>query len=128
MCLIANRPATYFMNIRVHAELLASQAVKAIVYRIIRKEKDSMANKNIAEKPSMWERTEYDVISETETDSELIGIIGNRYNGAKIICRIPKYTSQEEEQLSADITYSLIQIDLTGQDISPIKNMEVLIE
>ena len=34
-----------------------------------------MANKNIAEKPSMWERTEYDVISETETDTELIGVI-----------------------------------------------------
>ena len=36
-----------------------------------------MANQK--KKPSMWERTEYDIISETETETEIIGIIRNRY-------------------------------------------------
>lgn len=80
------------------------------------------------EKPSMWERTEYDVISETETDTEIVGVIRNRYNGAKIICRIPKHTKAEEEKLSADITYALMQIAYTGQDISHMKSMEILMD
>ena len=80
------------------------------------------------EKPSMWERTEYDVISETETDTEIVGVIRNRYNGAKIICRIPKHTKEEEEKLSADIAYALMQIAYTGQDISHMKSMEILMD
>lgn len=76
----------------------------------------------------MWERTEYDVISETETDTEIIGVIKNRYNGANIICHIPKHTKEEEEKLSADITFALMQIAFTGQDISNMKNMEILID
>ncbi|MBE6858346.1 MAG: hypothetical protein E7498_02780 [Ruminococcus sp.] len=80
------------------------------------------------EKPSMWERTEYDIISETETDTEIIGVIKNRYNGANIICHIPKHTKEEEEKLSADITFALMQIAFTGQDISNMKNMEILMD
>mgnify|MGYP003289075475 FL=1 len=80
------------------------------------------------EKPSMWERTEYDVISETETDTEIIGVIKNRYNGANIICHIPKHTKEEEDKLSADITFALMQIAFTGQDISHMKNMEILMD
>lgn len=80
------------------------------------------------EKPSMWERTEYDVISEIETDTEIVGVIRNRYNGAKIICHIPKHTKEEEEKLSADITYALMQIAYTGQDISHMKSMEILMD
>ncbi len=77
-------------------------------------------------KYSMWERTEYDIISETETETEIIGVIRNRYNGAKIICNIPKHTKDEEEQLSADITYALMQIAFTGQDISHIEDMKTI--
>ncbi len=83
-----------------------------------------MANKK--EKPSMWERTEYDVISETETETEIIGVIRNRYNGATIICNIPKHTKEKEEKIAADITYALMQIAFTGQDISHLKNMEII--
>ena len=80
------------------------------------------------EKPSMWEHTEYDIISETETDTELIGVIKNRYNGAIITCHIPRHTKEEEEKLAADITYALMQIAYTGQDISHMKSMEILID
>ena len=78
------------------------------------------------EKPSMWERTEYDIISETETETELIGVIRSRYNGAEVVCHIPKHTGTEEEKLAADITYALMQTAYTGQDISQIKEMEIL--
>lgn len=83
---------------------------------------------NNKEKLSMWERTEYDIISETETATEIIGIIRNRYNGATIICNIPKHTKEEEEKLTADITYALMQIAFTGQDIRHMKNMEIIID
>ncbi len=80
------------------------------------------------EKPSMWERTEYDIISETETDTELIGVIKNRYNGATIICHIPKHTKKEEQKLAEDITEAMMQIVYTGQDISHFKSMEILVD
>ncbi len=78
------------------------------------------------EKPSMWERTEYDIISEKETETELIGVIRSLYNGAEVVCQIPKHTRQEEEKLAADITYALMQTAYMGQDISHMNEMEIL--
>lgn len=78
--------------------------------------------------PSLWERSEYDVISETENGTELIAVLRTRYSGATVTCCIPKHTKEEEEKLAADITYALMQIACTGQDISHIKNMEILID
>jgi hypothetical protein len=77
------------------------------------------------EKPPLWERTEYDIISETETDEEMIGVIRSRYNGTKIVCHIPKHTYEEAEKISAALTISLMQTAFTGQDISSVKNMEI---
>ncbi len=81
--------------------------------------------KHMKENLSMWERTEYDIISETETETEIIGVIRNRYNAAEIICHIPKHADKEIEVLSAHITYALMQIAFTGQDISSMKSMEI---
>ncbi|MBP7185262.1 MAG: hypothetical protein KBA55_00545 [Ruminococcus sp.] len=78
------------------------------------------------EKPSMYERTEYEIISETETENSITGVIRNICNGALIECRIPKHTAEEEELLASDITYALIQTSFTGQDISRIHDMEIL--
>lgn len=75
---------------------------------------------------SMWERTEYDVISETETETELIGVIRLRNSGATVICHIPKHTPEEEEQLGAELTYALMQTAYTMQDISLFRSMEIL--
>ena len=80
------------------------------------------------ELPSLWERSEYDVISETETETELIAVLRTRYSGATITCHIPKHTKEEEEKLSADITYALMQIAYTGQDISHMKSMEIIVD
>lgn len=82
-----------------------------------------MRKKN--ENLSMWERTGYDIISETETETEIIGVIRNRHNAAEITCHIPKHTDEEAEALSSDITYVLMQIAFSGEDISMIKNMEI---
>lgn len=77
---------------------------------------------------SLWERSGYDVISETETETELIAVLRTKYSGAAITCHIPKHTMEEEERLSADITYALIQIAYAGQDISHMKSMEVIVD
>lgn len=80
------------------------------------------------ELPSLWERSEYDVISETETETELIAVLRTRYSGATITCHIPKHNKEEEEKLAADITYALMQIAYTGQDISHMKSMEIIVD
>ena len=84
--------------------------------------------KNKKTLPSLWERSEYDVISETETETEIVAVLRTRYSGATITCRIPKHTKEEEEKLASDVTYALMQIAYTGQDISRLKNMEILME
>ena len=80
------------------------------------------------ELPSLWERSEYDVISETETDTELIAVLKTKYRGTTVICHVPKHTNEEEEKLAADITYALMQIAYTGQDISHMKSMEIIVD
>lgn len=78
--------------------------------------------------PSLWERSEYDIISETENENELIAVLKTRYSGAKVICRIPRHTKEEEEKIASDVTCALMQIAFTGQDISQMKNMEILMD
>lgn len=85
-------------------------------------------DKKKKELPSLWERSKYDVISETETETEIVAVLRTRYSGATVICRIPKHTKEEEEKISADVTYALMQIAFTGQDISHIKKMEILVD
>ena len=80
------------------------------------------------EKLSMWERSEYDVISETETETELTAVLRVRSSGARIICHIPKHTPEEEKELAENITAAMMQIVYTGQDISHLKSMEILVD
>lgn len=76
--------------------------------------------------PSFPERTEYEILSETETDTEITGVIRNTYSGVQVTCHIPRHTPEEEAKLSADITYALMQTVYTGRDISGIRSMEIL--
>ena len=78
------------------------------------------------ELPTLWERSGYDVISETETDTEFSAVLRTHYSGITVTCRIPKHTKEKEEKLAADITFALMQIAYTGQDISHMKYMEIL--
>ena len=78
--------------------------------------------------PSMWERTEYDIKSETETDNEITAVIRCRFSGTEVVCHIPKHTTEEEEKLASDVTYALMQILFTGQDISRTEYMEIIPE
>lgn len=75
---------------------------------------------------SMWERTEYDIISEKETDDEITAVIRCRFSGTEVVCHIPKHTTEEEEKLAADVTYALMQILFTGQDISRLEYIEII--
>ena len=78
------------------------------------------------EKQTLYERSEYDIISETMTDHELTTVIRLRNSGTMVICRIPTHTHDENTKLSSGLTYALMQLFFTGQDISHIKNMEIL--
>ncbi len=80
------------------------------------------------ERISIPERSEYDIISETETEAEITAILMVRHSGAKVICRIPKHSRAEETKLSADIAYALMQTARTGEDISNFKSIEILKE
>lgn len=80
------------------------------------------------EKLSMWERSEYDIISETETETELVAVLRVCHSGATVTCHIPKHTPEEEKKLSEDITEAMMQIVYTGQDISHFKSMEILVD
>ncbi len=86
-----------------------------------------MANQNKG-LPSLWERSKHNVISENETDTALVALLRTNYRGTNVICKIPKHSKLEEEKLAADITYALMQIAYTGQDISQIKSMEILVD
>lgn len=85
-----------------------------------------MAKKN--DKLSLWERSEYDVINETETENGLAAVLKVRNNGAMVICNIPKHTPDEEKRIAEDITEAMMQIVYTGQDISCFKSMEILLD
>lgn len=80
------------------------------------------------EELSLWERSEYDVISETETENKLAAVIKVRNSGAAVICNIPKHTPDEEKILAENITEAMMQIVYTGKDISHFKSMEILID
>ena len=78
------------------------------------------------ELPSLWERSEYDVIRETRSETGLVAVLRTRHSGAAVICHIPEHTGEEEEKLASDLTFALMQIACSGQDISHMKNMEIL--
>ena len=78
------------------------------------------------EKPPLYERSEYDVISETITSHGLSAVIRVRSSGTMVICRIPTHTKDEDTKLSSELTYALMQLFFTGQDISHIKRMEII--
>ncbi|MBR5682788.1 MAG: hypothetical protein IKW96_05850 [Ruminococcus sp.] len=84
--------------------------------------------KNKKDPPSLWERSNYDVISETETDDELIAVLRTRYSGAQVICHIPKHTPEDKIKIAEEVTYALMQIAYTGQDISRMSSMEILLD
>ena len=79
------------------------------------------------ELPSMWERSEYEVLSETETETEKIGVIRNTYNGAIITCRIPKHTPEEEKKIAENAVRAMMQVAYSGQDLSNVKKMKIII-
>lgn len=75
---------------------------------------------------SMWERSEYDVISETETEDRLTAVLKVRHSGATVICNIPRHTPEEEKALAENVTEAMMQVVYTGQDISRFRSIEIL--
>lgn len=83
---------------------------------------------NKKELPPLSERTNYDILSETADETELTAVIRIRSNGAKVLCHIPLLTTDEEEKLSAELAFALMQLFYSSQDISRAKQIEILPE
>lgn len=75
---------------------------------------------------TLWERAQYDIISETETETEKVTVLRVRHSGAQVICRVPKHTPAEERQIAANATRALTQIAYSGQDISHFRKMKII--
>ena len=78
------------------------------------------------EKLTLLERAQYDIISETENETETVTVLRVRHSGAKVICRVPKHTPEEERQIAANVTRALTQIAYSGQDISHFRKMKII--
>lgn len=78
------------------------------------------------EKLTLLERAQYDIISETGTETETVTVLRVRHSGAKVICRVPKHTPEEERQIAANVTRALTQIAYSGQDISHFRKMTII--
>lgn len=78
------------------------------------------------EQPSMWERSEYEVLREWEEDGKKCAEIRNTYNGAHIICRIPHHTEEEKRILGGKIARAMTQMCFPDMDLSQCKKIEVV--
>ena len=80
---------------------------------------------NLQKSSSFWEKTDFDIISESQSETEFTAVIRNRFSGAEITCHIPKHTAEEQRKIADELTRALVQIGLTGQDLSKCARMEV---
>lgn len=80
------------------------------------------------EKPSMWERSNYEILSETVTETGTVAVLRNTYNGAIIECRVPEHTPEEEKRIAENAARAMMQIAYPGQDISRIKKMSIIVD
>ena len=80
---------------------------------------------NMQKSPSFWEKTDYDVLSESESEKEYTAVIRNRFSGAEGTCHIPKHSAEEERQLAEELTRVLMQIGFTEEELSECAEMEI---
>ncbi len=69
----------------------------------------------------------YTVISKEETETHVITVL-RTYGGAKVTCRVPKHTPEEEQKLRESITEALVRFVYPDTDLSQVKHMEVIIQ
>ncbi len=76
---------------------------------------------------SAWERSEYEVISETETETEEIAVLRLKHSGATVVCRIPKLSPEGERARAERVTRALTRFAHPDIDISKVKTMKIIV-
>ncbi len=79
-----------------------------------------------SEELSMWERTEYDIISETETETEKIAVLRTRHSGATVICRIPKHTPEENRKIYEDFVRAAARMTIPEDEIGKYSSFRLI--
>lgn len=79
------------------------------------------------EELSMWERTEYDVISETETETEKTAVLRLKHGGATVVCHIPKLSPEGERERAERITRALTKFAHPDVDLSEVELMKIIV-
>lgn len=75
---------------------------------------------------SAWERSEYEVISETETETEKTAVLRLKHGGAAVVCRIPKLPPEGERERAERVTRVLTEFAHPDIDISKVKKIEII--
>lgn len=75
---------------------------------------------------SAWERSEYEVISETETETEKTVVLRLKHGGAAVVCRIPKLSPEGERERVGRVTRALTEFAHPDEDISTVKKIEII--
>ncbi len=83
--------------------------------------------KNSKKEMSAWERSDYEVISETETETEEIAVLRLKHGGATVVCRTPKLTPEGEKERAEKITLALTKFAHPDLDLSEVKRMEIIV-
>lgn len=83
--------------------------------------------KNAKKELSAWERSDYDVISETETENEEIAVLRLKHGGATVVCRTPKLSPEGEKERAERITVALTKFAHPDLDLSQAKRMRIIV-
>lgn len=75
---------------------------------------------------SAWERSEYEVISETETETEKTTVLRLKHGGAAVVCRIPKLSPEGERERARRVTRVLMEFAHPDMDIRNVKKIEII--
>ena len=77
---------------------------------------------------SMWDRTEYDIISETDNDEATVIVLRLRDRGAKVICHLPKHTQQSEQRIAGDLAFALMNVYNSHENMLAAERIEIIKE
>lgn len=69
-----------------------------------------MAKQAQKELPSMWERTNYEILDQWEEDGCTVTKIRNTYNGGIAYCKVPHHTPEEEERIVRNILRAMVRL------------------
>lgn len=72
------------------------------------------------ELPSMWERTNYEILDRWEEDGCTVTKIRNTYNGGIAYCKVPHHTPEEEHAVIQNILRAAVKMCGIDPDVTKV--------